>query len=59
MFITERIKDKKREDHSGGGILRTAIGWKGIVELKRRKESIMGDSDFVEKALTLANQQDN
>jgi putative transposase len=62
-FITEGIKDKRSEDLSGGGILRTAGGWKGLAALKREKKSVMGDerilgnSEFVKRALLNANQQ--
>ena len=64
MFVTEGVKDKRRDDLSGGGILRTAGGWKGLADLKRNKESVMGDerilgdSEFVERSLLTANQQD-
>lgn len=56
-FLQEGVKENKREDLTGGGLLRTVGGWKKLSELKRNKESILsdqrilGESDFVDRIL--------
>ncbi len=56
-YIREGISEGKRDDLMGGGLLRTAGGWKGLKELRRRGESTMGDErmlgdgSFIEEAL--------
>ncbi|MBI5555777.1 MAG: transposase [Elusimicrobia bacterium] len=59
-FIAEGKNIGKREDLSGGGLLRSAGGWKGIQQLRKSKEKwyaderILGDGDFVSQALNAA-----
>ncbi|MBT7892454.1 MAG: transposase [Deltaproteobacteria bacterium] len=54
-FIKDGLSEGKREDLTGGGLLRTAGGWKNLQDLKMRGESMLGDermlgdSDFVEE----------
>ena len=56
-YVFEGINEGRRDDLTGGGLLRTAGGWKGLKKLKDKKERIMGDqrmlgdSSFVEAAL--------
>jgi REP element-mobilizing transposase RayT len=56
-YVKEGITEGRREDLTGGGVLRTAGGWKGLRELKRKGQGILGDermlgdSAFVEEAL--------
>lgn len=56
-FINDGIKIGKREDLSGGGLRRSAGGWKGVFKLKssndywRGDERILGDGDFVNRVL--------
>lgn len=59
-FIAEGKNIGKREDLSGGGLLRSAGGWKGIQQLRKSKEKwhaderILGDGDFVSQTLKVA-----
>ncbi len=56
-YVKEGISEGKRDDLTGGGLLRTAGGWKGLKELKQKGEStlgdtrILGDGPFVEEVL--------
>ncbi len=56
-YVKDGISDGKREDLTGGGLLRTAGGWKGLKALKKRGEStlgderMLGDGHFVEEIL--------
>lgn len=56
-FIRDGFSEGKRSDLTGGGLLRTSGGWKGLQDAKKRGESmvgderILGDSLFVEEAL--------
>lgn len=56
-YVKEGISEGKREDLTGGGLLRTAGGWKGLKALRKKRESILGDermlgdSHFVEQVL--------
>jgi hypothetical protein len=53
-FLKEGRAKEKREELTGGGLLRTVGGWKKLEELKERGESavgderMLGDSDFVQ-----------
>jgi REP-associated tyrosine transposase len=56
-FVEEGIGEGKREDLTGGGLLRTAGGWQGLKELRKKGQStlgderMLGDSTFVEQIL--------
>jgi putative transposase len=59
-FVAEGIPKGRREDLTGGGLVRSAGGWSAINELKRSKihmksdERILGDGDFVSGILVQA-----
>ncbi len=59
-FIKDGWELGKREDLCGGGLRRSAGGWAGLLEKKKEKEylrgdeRILGESDFVERALKAA-----
>jgi REP element-mobilizing transposase RayT len=62
-FIQEGIAQGKREELTGGGLLRSAGGW-GALKSSRREghhlkgdERILGDSAFVEEVLDAAQEQ--
>lgn len=56
-FVEEAKSMPKREDLTGGGLIRSAGGWKEVLNLRRSKEKwladerILGEGDFVEKIL--------
>jgi putative transposase len=56
-FVKNGVDQGKRSDLTGGGLLRSAGGWVGLKELRKAglrvkgDERILGDSEFVEKAL--------
>ena len=56
-FVTKGIADGRRADLIGGGLIRSAGGWKALKALKKAKlhlksdERILGDSDFVARVL--------
>lgn len=62
-FIAEAEGMPKREDLTGGGLIRSVGGWKEVINLKRSKEKwlsderILGDGEFVENALKQAETQ--
>ena len=62
-FVVKGVTEGKRDDLTGGGLLRSFGGWKGVMELKskgkrwRGDERILGESDFVEKSLAIAEEQ--
>jgi putative transposase len=59
-FVEKGIGQGKREDLSGGGLLRSAGGWEGVKRLREEKtyqkndERILGDGDFVARVLASA-----
>ena len=59
-FVAEGVRQGRREDLSGGGLVRSAGGWKAIGELRRRKERwahddrVLGTSEFVLEVTELA-----
>jgi len=59
-FVEEGIGQGKRQDLTGGGLLRSAGGWEGVKALREEKvyqrndERILGDGDFVERVLASA-----
>jgi putative transposase len=61
-FVNEGKNMGKREDLTGGGLIRSAGGWKEVVNLRRcnerwmSDERILGDGDFVERVLKEADE---
>lgn len=53
----------KREDLTGGGLRRSAGGWKGVYALKRAKdywrgdERVLGDGEFVNQVLKISEEE--
>lgn len=62
-FVEKGIQLGRRQDLTGGGLLRSAGGWLNVKALREAKifyksdERILGDSDFVESVLANANEQ--
>lgn len=60
LFVRRGIAEGQRSDLTGGGLIRSAGGWQGLRELRkggerwRGDERILGDGNFVEKALQVA-----
>jgi putative transposase len=56
-FVEEGITQGKRQDLTGGGLLRSAGGWEGVKALREAKvyqrndERILGDGNFVGRVL--------
>jgi hypothetical protein len=63
QFIEDGWNMGRRDDLTGGGLLRSAGGWIGIQKLKkqksywRRDERILGDGDFVSRVLDQAEEE--
>ena len=61
-FIKKGITEGKRQDLSGGGLLRSAGGWEGVKALREEKvyqkndERILGDGNFVEQVMSSADE---
>jgi putative transposase len=59
-FVTMGIAVGKRQDLTGGGLVRSAGGWEGVKVLREERvyqkndERILGDGDFVERVLSSA-----
>ena len=57
-FVAGGIDEGRRDDLTGGGLIRSAGGWSAIKELRRSKiqirsdERILGDGDFVSEILS-------
>ena len=57
-FVFNGIEEGKREDLTGGGLIRSSGGWKAVKELKKSSihlksdERILGDSDYVSDILS-------
>ena len=62
-FIREGLYMGRREDLTGGGLRRSAGGWREVEMMRRRKEywrgdeRILGDGSFVERVLEKADQK--
>ena len=62
-FVEKGLEQGKRHDLSGGGLIRSAGGWKAVKVLKKEKvyqksdERILGDGDFVSRVLASAEEQ--
>jgi len=61
-FVEKGIRQGKRKDLTGGGLLRSIGGWTAVKALRAAKvfeksdERILGDGDFVETVLAAANE---
>ncbi|QWV93190.1 transposase [Geomonas oryzisoli] len=59
-FVAEGLKTGKRQDLTGGGMVRSAGGWEEVIAARRAgiflksDERILGDSEFVERVLQRA-----
>ncbi|MCP4751805.1 MAG: transposase [Proteobacteria bacterium] len=59
-YVEEGMLEGKRDDLTGGGLIRSYGGWNEVRKLRKRKnyqmgdERILGDGPFVEKALAHA-----
>lgn len=59
-FIKAARWEERRDDLMGGGLVRSAGGWRGVLELKKNKdrwqgdERILGDGDFVSRVLKIS-----
>lgn len=64
-YVKEGISEGKRDDLTGGGLLRTAGGWKGLKTLRKKgertigDERMLGDGHFVEEVLKHADQSNS
>jgi putative transposase len=62
-FVEKGMDQGRRDELVGGGLVRSAGGWTGVKTLhdagilQKNDERILGDSEFVEKALFLANEK--
>jgi len=62
-FVEKGIKQGRRPDLTGGGLIRSAGGWVALKSYRRLKahmkgdERILGDSDFVESVLEAQNER--
>lgn len=62
-FVEKGIVEGRRTDLVGGGLIRSAGGWQAVQELRkagerwRGDERILGDSDFVQKALRVVEEE--
>ena len=60
FFVKKGIAEGKRQDLTGGGLLRSAGGWEGVKALRKENvyqkndERILGDGNFVEQVLSSA-----
>ncbi|RJR39446.1 MAG: transposase, partial [Desulfobacteraceae bacterium] len=59
-FVEKGIDQGRRDELTGGGLLRSAGGWEGVKALReenihqRNDERMLGDGDFVERVLASA-----
>jgi putative transposase len=62
-FVEKGVKQGRRSDLTGGGLIRTAGGWAALKAYRRQKvhikgdERILGDSDFVASVLEEQNER--
>lgn len=62
-FVEKGVDQGRRDELVGGGLIRSAGGWAAVKTLQkaglfqRNDERILGDGDFVEKVLSLANEK--
>ena len=59
-FVLKGISQGRRDDLTGGGLVRSVGGWKNVKAMRKAKlwqksdERILGDGDFVEQTLALS-----
>jgi REP element-mobilizing transposase RayT len=59
-FVLKGINHGRRDDLTGGGLVRSVGGWKNVKAMRKAKlwqksdERILGDGDFVEQTLALS-----
>ena len=59
-FVAKGMDQGRREDLTGGGLIRSTGGWAAVKELRKAKvhvksdERILGDGDFVDEVLSKA-----
>jgi len=62
IFVQKGIQEGKRPDLTGGGLIRSSGGWSVLKSLRRANihsksdERMLGDSDFVESVLKVADE---
>jgi hypothetical protein len=62
IFVQKGIREGKRPELTGGGLIRSSGGWSAIKSLRRANihfksdERVLGDSDFVERVLKAADE---
>ncbi len=62
-FVEKCVNEGKRDDLTGGGLIRSSGGWAALKEYRnagirvKGDERILGDSDFVTRVLKAANEQ--
>ncbi len=62
-FVAKGVDQGRRDDLIGGGLIRSAGGWLAVKALRKAKlfqksdERVLGDGNFVEKVLSLANEK--
>ena len=63
-FVLGGIKEGKKPDLVGGGLLRSSGGWSAVLSLRRKgrrlayDERILGSSEFVQKLLSEAEEKE-
>jgi REP element-mobilizing transposase RayT len=61
-FVSKGIAQGRRDDLTGGGLIRSVGGWKTVKAMRKAKlwqksdERILGDGDFVEETLLASNE---
>ncbi len=62
-FVEQGMKQGRRPEPTGGGLIRSHGGWKAVKSMRQRREHvksderILGDSDFVQSVLSAQNEQ--
>jgi putative transposase len=62
-FVEKGISTGKRKDLTGGGLIRSMGGWQAVKSMRKAKmfeksdERILGDGNFVEQVLSMAEEQ--
>ena len=62
-FVQKGISQGKRDDLTGGGLVRSSGGWSAVKEMRKAKmfqksdERILGDGDFVDQVLSAAQEE--
>lgn len=62
-FVEKGVNEGRRDDLTGGGLIRSSGGWAGLKEFRKAgirikgDERILGDSDFVTRVLKAANEK--